>query len=139
MKDSGNVHKKVQEMCDCYATTDPLKEMSELSKEPEAENAATKWIALAALHGVNANAEKITITSGNDGKITVFAEYRTAELPPPGDEVGSKVFEAFRKITHIEQEKGKTAMALGIRESSIDLNVEINNAVDGRKITIEFP
>ena len=139
MKDSENVHKKVQEMCDCYATTDPLKEMSELIKDHETENTAIKWIALAALHGVNANAEKITIASGNDGKTTVFAEYRIAELPSPGDEMGRKVFETFREITHIEADKGKTAMALGIRESSIDLNIEINKTDDDRKIIIDFP
>jgi hypothetical protein len=139
MKDSENIHKKVQEMCDCYATTDPLKEMSDLIKDPEIEAAAIKWVALAALHGVNANAEKVTITSGDDGKTTVIAEYRIAELPSPGDDVGRKVFETFRDITHIEAEKGKTAMALGIRDSSIELNIEINEEDAGRKIIIDFP
>ncbi len=28
MKEKRNVHLKVQELCDCYATNDPLKEMS---------------------------------------------------------------------------------------------------------------
>jgi len=28
MRDKQSLHLKVQEMCDCYATTDPLKEMS---------------------------------------------------------------------------------------------------------------
>jgi hypothetical protein len=126
-------------MCDCYATTEPLKEMSDLIKDPETENAAIKWIALAALYGVNANAEKVTIASGDDGKTTVIAEYRIAELPSPGDEVGRKVFETFRDITHIEAEKGKTAMALGIRDSSIELNIEINEEDAGRKIIIDFP
>lgn len=140
MKDSGNIHKKIQEMCDCYAATEPLKEMSDLIKDPEVvDNAAIKWIALAALHGVNANAEKVTIASGDDGKITVNAEYRTAELPSPGNEVGRKVLKTFRDITHIEAKKGKTAMALGIRDSSIELNVEINEEGAGRKIIIEFP
>ncbi len=139
MKDSGNVHKKVQEMCDCYTTTDPLKEMSILKNDPDTESAAIKWVALAALHGVNSNAEKISISSGEDGKTTVVAEYRLAELPSPGDEVGRKVFETFREITHIEVDKGKTAMALGIRDSSIELNIEINKEDNCRKITIDFP
>jgi hypothetical protein len=139
MKDSGNIHKKVQEMCDCYTTTDPLKEMSDLINDPDVENAAIKWIALAVLHGVNANARKIFISSSDDGKTTVSAEYRMSELPSPGDKVGRKVVDTFREITHIEADKGKTAMALGIRESSIDLNIEINKADDGRKIIIDLP
>ncbi len=113
--------------------------MSILKNDPDTENAAIKWVALAALHGVNSNAEKISISSGEDGKTTVVAEYRLAELPSPGDEVGRKVFETFREITHIEVDKGKTAMALGIRDSSIELNIEINKADNCRKITIDFP
>ena len=106
MKDSERIHKKVQEKCDCCATTDGLKEMSDFIKDPETENAAIKWIALAALQGVNANAEKITIASGDDGKTIVVAENRMAELPSSGDEVGRKVFETFRENTHIQAEKG---------------------------------
>ena len=53
MKDSGNMHKKVQEMCDCYATNDPLKEMAKLKNDADTEAAAVKWLALAALHGIN--------------------------------------------------------------------------------------
>jgi hypothetical protein len=56
MKDTESVHKKVQEMCDCYATTDPLREMSILKNDADKEEAAVKWLALVALHGVNNNA-----------------------------------------------------------------------------------
>jgi hypothetical protein len=30
MKDKQTMHLKVQELCDCYATTDPLQELSSL-------------------------------------------------------------------------------------------------------------
>ncbi|BBO72622.1 hypothetical protein DSCW_00390 [Desulfosarcina widdelii] len=53
--------------------------------------------------------------------------------------MGRKVFETFREITHIEAEQGMTAMDLGIRESSIDLNIEINKVDNGRKTIIDFP
>ena len=139
MKDSGNVHKKVQEMCDCYTTTDPLKEMSILKNDPDTESAAIKWVALAALHGVNSNAEKISISSGEDGKTTVLVEYRITELPSPGYDVARKIFEAFRDITHINADKGRTALALGIRDSSIDLNIKIKKKKGSNKITIVFP
>ena len=54
MKEQRNVHLKVQELCDCYATNDPLKEMSEIKNDGDKEEAALKWLALAALHGVSA-------------------------------------------------------------------------------------
>ena len=52
MKNSSSMHKNVQEMCDCYATTDPLKEMSTLSSDSDAKAAAAKWLALAALQAL---------------------------------------------------------------------------------------
>ncbi|MFC1814353.1 hypothetical protein ACFL0M_00110 [Thermodesulfobacteriota bacterium] len=61
MKEKRNPHLKVQELCDCFATTDLLKEMSALKGDADIDEAALKWIALAALHGINANAEKISI------------------------------------------------------------------------------
>ena len=52
MKDSANSHLKVQELCDCYSTTDPLKEMSILNKDQDQMDSDLKWLALLALHGV---------------------------------------------------------------------------------------
>ena len=139
MKDSGSVHKKIQEMCDCYSTTDPLREMSILKNDADKDQAAVKWLALAALHGVNNNAEKISIRRSSDGKVIVQAEYRLTELPSPGGEVGQKVFEAVREATHIEGPKGKTDLALGMRESSIDLKVKLKQKDGEETVTIKFP
>jgi hypothetical protein len=139
MRDTESVHKRVQEMCDCYATTDPLKEMSILKNDSNKDEAAIKWLALVALHGVNNNAEKVSIRRAKDGTVTVYAEYRTTELPSPGVEVGQKVFEAVREMTHIEGEKGKTDLALGIRDSSIDLKVKLKQKDGGEQVTLKFP
>ena len=139
MKDTSSMHKKVQEMVDCFATTDPLKEMPVLKDDSDTQVAALKWLALAALHGVNHDAEKISISSDDNGKITVVAKYRLAELPSPGKEVGHKIIDTFREMTHIDAEKGKTRLALGIRDSSIELNVKVKKETGGEKITIAFP
>ena len=139
MKEKRNVHLKVQELCDCYATNDPLKEMSTVKNEGDKDEAALKWLALTALHGVNGNAEKITITHSKDGEISVTAKYRESELPSPGSEVGAKILEAVREITHIEGEKGKSPLALGIRESSIELKIKSKEEDKGEKISIVFP
>jgi hypothetical protein len=58
LKDKESLHKRVQEQFDCFGTTNPLKEMSELVKEKDTEEAALKWLALAALHKTIAYAMK---------------------------------------------------------------------------------
>ncbi len=139
MKEQRNVHLKVQELCDCYATNDPLKEMSEIKNEGDKEEAALKWLALAALHGVNDNAEEVTITRSKVGDYRVTAKYRESELPSPGSEVGAKILSAVRETTHIEGGKGKTPLALGIRNDSLELHVEIKTEDGNEKVTIRFP
>ena len=139
MKDTESIHKNVQDMCDCYATTDPLREMSVLEKEKDTTAAAVKWLALTALHGVNNNAQSIRIQRESDGKVKVSAEYRQTELPSPGAEVGEGVFEAVRAMTHIDGDEGRTALALGIRDSSLNLQVKLNKKGDEERVTIEFP
>ena len=73
MKEKRNIHLKVQELCDCYATNDPLKEMSEIKGDSDQDEAAAKWLALAALHGVTDNAKEVTIRRSSDGNIKVTA------------------------------------------------------------------
>lgn len=139
MKEKRNLHLKVQELCDCYATTDPLKEMSEIKADDDKDEAALKWLALAALHGVNDNAKEVAITRSADGEIQVTAKYREAELPSPGAEIGEKIMGAVREITHIEGGKGKIPLALGIRQDSIELEIKMKSKDEGEKVTIKFP
>ena len=139
MKEKRNIHLKVQELCDCYAANDPLKEMSEIKGDSDQDEAAAKWLALAALHGVNDNAKEVTIRRFPDGNIKVTAKYREAELPSPGAEIGEKIINAVREITHIEGGKGKSPLALGIREDSIELKIKMKSKDEGERVTIKFP
>jgi hypothetical protein len=139
MKDKESLHKKTQEFIDCFATTDPLKEMSELGKGGDEEEEALKWLALAALHGINMNAKKISISKSEGGQFNITAQYRDKTLPSPGADVGQKIIDLVRGITHLEEEKGKTVLALGIRDGSIDLKVKIKKEKNEEKITLKFP
>ena len=139
MKDTQSLHLKIQELCDCFLTTDPLKEMSEVKNDENTLDAALKWLALAAVHGVNNNAKKISIKQANDGSVSVIAEYRDTQLPSPGTDVAGNIFEVIREITHIEKAKGKSKLVLGIRDSSLDLDVSVKDKDDYKKITINFP
>jgi hypothetical protein len=139
MKEKRNLHLKVQELCDCYATNDPLKEMSQIKDDSDQDEAAIKWLALAALHGVNDNAKEVSITRSPDGNIKVTAKYREAELPSPGSEIGEKIMSAVREITHIEGGKGKSPLALGIRDDSIELKIKMKAKDEGERVTLKFP
>lgn len=139
MKDKRSLHLKVQELCDCYATADPLREMSLVEKEPDKDEGALKWVALAVLHGINDNAKKITVCKTKDGKIKVDAKYRRSELPSPGAEVGGRIFEAIKGVTHMEGEGGKTPLALGIRDSNIEVKIKVKDKGDEESVTIKFP
>jgi hypothetical protein len=139
MKDKRSLHLEVQEHIDCFAGTDPLKEMSEITGDTDKEQAALKWTALAVLHGINFNAEEVSLTHATDGSVRVAAKYRQAELPSPGGEIGAKVIEAVRGITHFEGDKGKGPLALGVRDHSMEIGVKVERGDDGETVTLEFP
>lgn len=138
MKDKESLHKKVNELADCFATTDPLKEMGKLVHDEDTEEAALKWLALATLHGVNQGAKTISIHRSDQGEVKVMAKYHEKELPSPGNIIGEKILTAIRSITHMEKTKDKTLLAVGIRDSDIELKVELKNDESGEKATMKF-
>jgi len=138
MRDSENMHLKIQDLCDCYATNDPLKEMSIVKNDRDLQEAALKWLALATLHGINANAKKISIQTTENGEVEVTAKYRKSHLPSPGSQVGQKIFETIQDITHITEKKGKTNFAVGIRDSSIDMKIKVDSGSGKNKVTLSF-
>lgn len=138
MKEKRNAHLKVQEFCDCYATSDPLREMSSLGNGTDPEEDAYKWIALAALHGINAGAKKVSIVKSKEGDVLVTAKYREASLPSPDTHIGDKIISAVREMTHIDKNKGKLPLALGIRDSNVDLNIKVESDHGKDKVTINF-
>ena len=138
MKGTRNLHLKIQELCDCYASNDPLKEMSEIQGGEDKEEAALKWFALAVLHGVNNNASEIAITRSSKKGVKVTAKYRKSELPSPGREIGEKIVSAVSAISHIEDDKGEIPLALGIRQDSLELNIDMKTKNKGEKVTIKF-
>jgi hypothetical protein len=139
MLDKRTLHMKVQEHCDCFATTDLLGEMAGLTKEQDSEDGALKWIALAVLHGIDRNAKKISLRSTADGGISVTAKYRESELPRPPAAIGRKVFDVIKGITHIEGDKGKTPVVIGVRDGSIELEVKFGHHGDEEEVVLKFP
>ena len=139
MKDKRNLHLEVQEHIDCFANTDPLKEMSEINNDTDKDQAALKWMALAVLHGINFNAKKISIRTAPDGTTTVQAKYRKADLPSPGGEIGQNVIEAVRQITHFEGDEGKGPLAIGLRNDNLEIGIKVKRGEHGETVTFRFP
>jgi hypothetical protein len=139
MRDKQSLHLKVQELCDFFATTDPLKEMSRLDRDEDKDEAALKWLSLAILHGISANAKKISISRSKKEDIKVVSEYRKGHLPNPGPEISQKIVEAVRGITHIEGAKGRIPLAVGFRDGSIELSVKVKKDEDGDSVSLKFP
>lgn len=139
MKDKRSLHLKVQELCDCYATSDPLREMSALPADKDQEEGALKWLALAVLHGINGNAKRISIGHSDDGGVKVVAKYRKSELPSPGAGIGANVFDTVKELLHLSEEGGKLPLALGIRDSSLDVMIKMERDGEGEMVTLEFP
>lgn len=139
MLDKRTLHMKVQEECDCYATTDPLREMAALKGEKDTEEGALKWIALAVLHGIDRSAKKISLNCRPDGDVTITAKYRERELPSPGGQIGAKVLDVVKGITHIEEKKGKMPVVIGIRDSSIEIKVKLKQGEKEGEVVLEFP
>lgn len=139
MKDSSSLHQKVQEMCDCFATNDPLQEMSKLQQESNTEEAAIKWFALAVLHGINNNAEEISLEKTKTGPVKVVAEYRKSELPPPPEDVSEDIVATIKNIIHADSSQGDSTLAFGIRNASMDLQIKTREEGGDKKVTIKFP
>ena len=116
----------------------PPEEMALLGRDADKEEAALKWLALAVLHGVDRHAKKISLERGADGSVAAKAEYREAELPSPGPEIGEKIMAAARQISHIEDKEGEMPWAVGIRDSSIEIRVKVKKENGGEKITLIF-
>lgn len=140
MKDKRGLHLRLQEMIDCYATADPLKEMDMMPKEEEdREEAALKWLALSILHGINAHAKKMSIYKSKEGDFKVTVEYRGSELPKPDESTASQIIPTVRGITYIEEDKGKVPLVVGIRNSSIEMGVKVKSEDGEEKVTLKFP
>lgn len=139
MLDKRTLHMRVQEQCDCFATTDPLAEMAGLAGEKDTQEGALKWIALAVLHGIDRNAKKITLRRSADGKVCVSAKYRESELPAPPAGIGEKILDAVKGITHIEGDKGKTPVVIGIRDSSVEIEMKLEQDDGEEEIVLKFP
>lgn len=141
-KISRNYHVKLQEMCDCYMNTDFMAEMEHpFNTQSEAlEEESIKYFSLLILYALTVKAQKLKVKKQKGTlKITVTSSDEKTTISPPPEEIVDKIFEIIRAITHIDSDKGESALALGVRGSQVDLQIKVKKKDDEESLKIVFP
>jgi len=142
-----SLHLRLQEYCDCYMETDPQKEIMMLHKKGAAadvtkdrEEVALKFICLAILYGIKESAKKIILTKKSRDEVRLDIEAAGKYvLPAPRADIADEIFKVMRAITHIESERGREVLSLGLRSDRIELTVDLASAAGENTLTILFP
>ncbi len=140
-KISRNYHARLQEMCDCYMETDYRQEMEKMVSErsPDLEEDALKYLALSILYATTEKARKLSFKKKEgEQKVTVKAEEKM-ELPTPTGEIADTIFEIMRSITHLEGEKGREPLSLGLRDGRMELGVKVEREEGKESLNLSFP
>ena len=146
IKDERNYHLRLQEFCDCFMETDYKRELEVASKgasgDPsgDPDELALKFLGLTLLYGANEEAKKISLQRSKEGKVSLAVEARgNYQLPPPSAKLAERVFSIARSITHIEKDKGKSPLSLGLRNDRMEINLEFDRKGDGESLSLVFP
>ena len=146
IKDDRSYHLRLQEFCDCFMETDFKKELESASKgvsgDPggDPDELALKFLGLAMLYGANEEAKKISLQRSKEGKVSLSVEARgNYQLPPPGAQLAHRIFSIARSITHIDKDRGKSPLSLGLRNDRMEINLDIDRTGGGESLTILFP
>ena len=146
VKDERNYHQRLQEFCDCFMETDFKKELETASKgvsgDPsgDPDELALKFFGLTLLYGANEEAKKISLQRSKEGKVLLSVEARgNYQLPPPSVPLADRIFSIARSITHIEKDRGKSPLSLGLRNDRMEINLDIDRKGGGESLAIIFP
>ncbi|HYB22037.1 MAG TPA: hypothetical protein VEH09_13965 [Thermodesulfobacteriota bacterium] len=146
IKDERNFHLRLQEFCDCFMETDYKKELEAASKgssgDPsgDPDELALKFLGLTLLYGANEEARKISLQRSKEGKVSFAVEARgDYQLPPPSAKVADRVISIARSITHIDKDKGKSPLSLGLRSDRMEIKLEFDRKGGGESLSLVFP
>jgi hypothetical protein len=146
IKDDRSYHLRLQEFCDCFMETDFRKELEKASKgvsgDPggDPEDLALKFLGLTLLYGANEEAKKISLQKAKDGKVLFSVEARgNYQLLAPSAQLADRVFSLTRSMVHLEKDQGKIPFSLGLRNSSLEINMEFARKAGEESLALVFP
>jgi len=139
---SRTTHLKLLEMCDCYLETDFSKQLKAmvLSKSTDVMEDGFKYLALALLQATTEKAKKLSFKKYNNSiTVAVKAAGREIELPSPSRELMDAIITILRDIIHLEEDKGKSPLILGLKNGHLDLSIKVTRDKKEERLTIKFP
>lgn len=146
IKDDRNYHQRLQEFCDCYMETDPKKELKKAAKgisgDPgeNQDELALKFLGLGIFYGASEKAKKISIQRSKDGKVLFTVESRGQyQLPQPSAQLADRIISIARSITHLEGDRGKEPVSLGLRNDRMDITFQFDRKGGEESFSILFP
>jgi hypothetical protein len=146
IKDDRNYHQRLQEFCDCFMETDPKKELEKaargISGDPsgDMEELALKFLGLSVFYGISEKTRQISFNRSKAGKILFTIEASGKyQLPPPSPQIADRIISIARAITHIEEDKGKVPVSLGLRNDRVELTFEFDRREGEETFSILFP
>ena len=146
IKNDRSLHLRLQEFCDCFMETDFRKELEKASKgvsgDPggDPEELALKFLGLTLLYGANEEAKKISLQKTKDGKVLFSVEARgNYQLLAPSAQLADRVFSLARSMVHLETDQGKIPFSLGLRNSSLEINMEFARKAGEEIMVLVFP
>ncbi|MEJ2688628.1 MAG: hypothetical protein P8130_01505 [Deltaproteobacteria bacterium] len=138
-----NLHLKLQEMCECYLETDFTKQLNAMVKgsSKDLEEDAVKYLALAIMHGVSDRARTLKLKKKKDGtiKIGLTIDGEKISLPVPSPELFDRIVGVIRSILHFEEGSGSMPLALGLRNSNIELMVKLKEKEGDTSLKLSYP
>jgi len=137
-----NLQQKLQEMCDCYMETDFAAQLTAMAKAPSGDKKedAVKYLALAIMYGVTDKARKISLKrKGDKIKAVLKGPDEKIELPSPPGGLFDDIIDLVRGILHFESGGGRSALALGLRNSRLDLQVILKEKEGKTSLKIVYP
>lgn len=135
-------HLKLQEMCDCYLETDFSKQLAAMGSSGSTDliENSFKYLALALLQATTQQAGELSFVKKEDSiAVTVKTADQTIPLPSPAPELIKAITAIIRSITHLDEEKGKSPLILGLKNGQLDLMVEIEESNKKEQLIIKFP
>ena len=145
IKDDRSYHLRLQEFCDCFMETDFRKELEKASKgvsgDPggDPEELALKFLGLTLLYGANEEAKKISLQKAKDGKVSFSVEARgNYQLVAPSGQLADRVFTLARSMVHMDKDQGQIPFSLGLRNSSLQINLDFARSGGGESLTLTF-
>ena len=146
IKDDRSYHLRLQEFCDCYMETDFKKELEAASRGVsgvpggDEDELALKFLGTAILYGATEEAKSFSLKKGPAGKVFFSVEGKgTYQLPPPQAMMADRIFSIVRSITHIEEDRGKMPLSLGLRNDRMELTLHVDRKGAEESLTVAFP